>query len=76
MYVVPKIDELTKKRQSAGMTMKQLSLRAKLPGNAILRLETKKVAKTNYLRAREIARALGCTVEEVFEPSGELALKG
>lgn len=65
MFLYPKIDKITKLREIAGLSRRALSQKAGLPENAILRIESGKSKKINHLRAREIAQALGCNVEDI-----------
>lgn len=65
MYIA-KRDEICRRRVEIGMNQKQLSLKAGLPGNAIYRIEIGESAYTYPIRARAIAKALGCKVTEIF----------
>lgn len=67
MYLSTNILELKRRRQVAGLSMKALSKNAGLPDNAVLRIESGKTKRINHLRAREIAKALGCKVTDIFE---------
>lgn len=66
MYLSTNISELKRRRKVAGLSMKALSKNAGLPDNAVLRIESGKTKRINHLRAREIARALNCNVEDIF----------
>ena len=66
MFVIPKVEALRQRRIAQGLDMKGLSIKAGLPGNAILRIEKGECARTNHLRAQSIADALGCQVEDIF----------
>lgn len=68
MFLKVNVIKLKTKRMDAGLSMKALSKKANLPENAILRIEKGENAKTNHLRANEIASALGCKVEDIFTP--------
>ena len=70
MFVIPRVDEIRNRRLKAGLDMKELSTKASLPGNAILRIERHETTRTNHLRAQAIANALGCPVEELFDVPG------
>lgn len=48
------------------MTPYKLAKESGLPINAIYRLENGTTKLTNHLRAREIAKALHCKVEDIF----------
>lgn len=58
--------ELQRQREQAHMTPYRLAVEAGLPVNAIYRLEDGTTKMTNHLRAREIAKALHCKVEDIF----------
>jgi len=66
MFVTPKITEIKKRREEIGLSQHQLSLQSDLSGCAISRIESGRTKRINHLRAREIARALGCEVEDIF----------
>lgn len=66
MFVMPKIEEIRKRREALGWSQHQLSIRAGLSGCAICRIEAEKSKRISHLRAREIAKALGCGVEDIF----------
>lgn len=57
---------LQHQRERAKMTPYKLAKESGLPINSIYRLENGTTKLTNHLRAREIARALDCKVEEIF----------
>lgn len=69
MFLIPDQKELKERRKAAGFSMKKLSQQAGLPDNAVLRIETGKTKRVNHLRAREIAKALSCEVEDIFTTS-------
>lgn len=64
--LVPKIEEIRQRRLKAGLSMWKLSLMAGLPQNALLRIEKGKTSYTHPIRARAIAKALQCGVEDIF----------
>lgn len=66
MFVTPKIEEIKRRREALGWSQHQLSIQAGLSGCAICRIEGKKSKRINQLRAREIAKALHCKVEDIF----------
>lgn len=66
MYLSTNVQELKQRREAAGLSMKGLSKRAGLPDNAVLRIESGQTRRINHLRAREIAKALHCKVEDIF----------
>lgn len=65
--MVAKREEIKRRRKEAGLSQKQLSERAGLPGNAICRIEKGESERTHPLRARVIAEALRCNVEDIFD---------
>lgn len=64
--LVPKISEIQRRREDAGLSRQKLSLMAGLPSNAILRIEAGRARYTYPIRARAIAEALHCEVEDIF----------
>lgn len=66
MFVTPNVSEIRKRREGFGWSQHQLSIQAGLSGCAICRIESEKTKRINHLRAREIARALNCKVEDIF----------
>ncbi len=63
--------ELQIRRRKANMTASRLAVASGLPINAIYRLEDGTTKMTSHLRAREIAKALGCKVDDIFvKPKG------
>lgn len=65
MYIA-KREEIKRRRLASGLNKKELSLKAGLPANAIGRIEKGENEQTHPLRARAIAEALHCGVEDVF----------
>ena len=65
MYIA-KRDEIKHRRLESGLNKKELSLKAGLPANAIGRIEKGESEQTHPLRARAIAEALRCGVEDIF----------
>ena len=61
-----KREEIKRRRLVNGLNKKELSLRAGLPANAIGRIEKGESERTHPLRARAIAEALHCGVEDIF----------
>lgn len=66
MFVVPKVEKIKQKRESFGLSQHQLSLLSELSGCAISRIESGKTAHIHLLRAKAIAKALNCAVEDIF----------
>lgn len=68
--VIPKPEEIRKRREDLGLTRCGLSRKAGLSTNALYRIETGKDSSyTHPIRARAIAEALGCRLEDVFTVS-------
>ena len=65
MLVTPKIQEIKNRRERLGLSKYQLAILAGLPGNSVYRIENGDNQQTSHLRAREIARVLGCNVEDI-----------
>jgi len=65
MFLYPKTEKIIRLREFACLSRRALSQKAGLPDNALLRIENGKTKKINHLRAREIARVLGCEVEDI-----------
>lgn len=65
MLLTVNATKLRHQREQANMTPYRLALEAGLPLNSIYRLEDGTTKMTNHLRAREIAKALGCKVEDI-----------
>ncbi len=66
--LIAKVDKIVSLRQAQGLNQKGLSEKAGLPVNAIFRIETGAYTRTQSLRAKAIADALGCSVDEIFTP--------
>lgn len=64
--IMPKCDEIRKRREKLGMSKSGLSKRAGLPANALYRIEKGESETTHPIRAKAIAEALNCELEEVF----------
>ncbi|MBS6801554.1 MAG: helix-turn-helix transcriptional regulator [Clostridiales bacterium] len=65
MYIAKRA-EIERRRLANGLNKKELSLKAGLPANAIGRIERGESEQTHPLRARAIAEALYCEVEDIF----------
>ena len=65
MYIA-KREELMRRRLAINLNKKEVSLKAGLPANAIGRIEKGENEQTHPLRARAIAEALHCRVEDIF----------
>ena len=70
MLLQVKAAELQRQRKKMNMTPYRLAVEAGLPINAIYRLENGDTKTTNHLRAREIAKVLGCSVEDICAAPG------
>lgn len=66
MYLVPIIAEIRERRLAADLSQHSLSLKAGLGGQAINRIERCETISVHPLRARAIAEALHCKVEDIF----------
>lgn len=66
MFVTPKVSEIKTRREKMMYSQHQLSVKAGLGGCSISRIESRKTTKIHPLRAKAIAEALGCELEEVF----------
>lgn len=65
--LIPKSNEITKRREEKGMSKGAVARKAGLPGNALGRIEKHYCNSTHPIRAKAIAKALGCRVEDIFE---------
>lgn len=65
--LVPKKEEIKRRREKKGFSQRQLSCKAGLPVNAVCRLENGNYSFTYPLRAKAIADALDCNIEDVFK---------
>ena len=65
--LIPLVQEIEKRRISLNLKPAQLSVKAGLPKNAIGRIERGESKLTHPLRAKVIAKALGCKVNDIFE---------
>lgn len=66
MYLVPKVGEIKRRRLESDLSQHKLSMLAGLGGQAINRIERGETSCVHPLRAREIAKALHCGVEDIF----------
>lgn len=66
MFVRPKIKEIKRRRENMGWSQHRLSMQAGLSGCAVSRIESGKTVHIHILRAREIAKALHCEVEDTL----------
>ena len=72
MYLIPKVTEIRERRLAANLSQHGLSLIAGLCGQTNNRIERGETITVHPLRAREIAKALHCGVEDIFtEAKGE-----
>ena len=67
MFMIPNVEKIIQLRTDVGLSQHQLSLKAGLAGNSIYRIESKSTSSIHRLRAKEIAKALGCKVSDIFE---------
>lgn len=64
--LVANVRRIKELREQLGLNQKRLSEKAGLPTNAIFRIEAGAYTLTQDLRAKAIADALGCPLEEIF----------
>ena len=62
---IPKVEEIKRRRLEAGLSRQKLSLLAGLPKNAVYRIELDQAGYTYPIRARALAEALHCEVEDI-----------
>lgn len=63
---IPKVAEIKRRREEMGLNRQQLSELAGLPKNAVSRIERDQAGYTYPIRARALAEALQCGVEDIF----------
>lgn len=61
-----KVDEIRRRRLEAGLSREKLSILAGLPSNSVFRIEKGMCSYTYPIRARALAEALHCRVEDIF----------
>lgn len=66
MLLIANVVRIKELREKMGLNQKRLSEKAGLPANAIFRIEAGSYTLTQDLRAKAIANALGCPLEEIF----------
>ena len=66
MFVRPKIAEIQNRRETLGYSQHQLSLKAELSGCAVCRIESGATQRVHQLRAKALADALNCKLEDIF----------
>lgn len=64
--IIPKVEEIKRRRENMGLTRCGLSRKAGLPANALHRIEEGETGYTFPIRAKAIAEALECELEDVF----------
>lgn len=67
MLLNPKKEEIKKRREELNLSMNALSVKAELSPPSIYRIESGITERVNSLRAKAIAKALGCKVADIFE---------
>ena len=65
--LIAKKDEIKKRREKKKLSQRQLSTIAGLPVNAICRIEKENYNYTYPVRAKAIADALGCEIQDLFK---------
>lgn len=66
MFLIPKSDEIKKRRILQGLSRYALSKKAGLGSYAVGRME-EKIHCCHPLRAKALAEALGCELADIFE---------
>lgn len=66
---IPLINKIKKEREKQKLNPAKLSKKAGLPSNAIGRIERGDSKQTHPIRAKAIAKALSCNVNDIFEKS-------
>lgn len=64
--IIPKKNEIKQRREEIGLTQCGLSRKAGLSTNALFRIENGQSSYVHPIRARAIAEALNCQLEDVF----------
>lgn len=64
--VIPKKEEISRRREAMGLTRCGLSRKAGLSTNALYRIESGNSGYVHPIRAKAIAEALECRLEDVF----------
>lgn len=65
MYVIPNVQEIKRRRERAGLSMNELSIKSGLSAAAVFRIESGKTVKTSDLRLTQIAKVLNCNVQDL-----------
>lgn len=65
--MIPKVEKIKRIREKKGLSQRQTSLNAGLPYNSMYRLENRHYTYIHPIRARAIAKALECKVEDIFD---------
>ena len=69
--LIPKREEIRRRRINAGLSRYKVAALAGLPDNALFRIEEGKHGYTHPLRAKAIASALNCNLSDIFDDSNE-----
>ena len=75
MYFIPRVEEIQRRRIATGLSQHRLSQKSGLGGQAINRIERGETSSIHPLRAREIAKALNCKVEDIFTTTKVLEVR-
>ena len=67
MFMKPKIDEIVRRRTEAGLSQHKLSLKSGIGGSSLSRIESGTTTAIHPLRAKAIAKTLGCKVSDIFD---------
>lgn len=65
MYLIPKCEEIKKKREEKGLTRYRLSVLSNLGAYAVARMENN-THKTHILRAKALCNVLECNLNDLF----------
>lgn len=65
--LIPKVDEIKRRRLEMGLNRQELSIKAGLPKNAFYRIERGEARYTYPIRARAMAKALHCKLTDIFD---------
>lgn len=66
MWLTPKSQAIKERREEKGYSMRSLSIIAGLGKSSVMRME-KNINHVHPLRAEALAKALDCTVDDLFE---------
>lgn len=67
MFMKPKVDEIVSRRIELGLSKRQLSLQSGIGSSSLCRIENGTTTQIHPLRAKAIAKTLGCKVSDIFD---------